>query len=293
MNIKFIGKIGVGKTTAICNLLNLTLDGKPILDVASGRTTICDVYIKKRSKHPNAIHVESYTHEEYLAALRNYFYKPHLLSTEVARAIENMAGISEISNQEIRFPQLSKLISYCRTKVKYQKRRQSTIINEDVSDITWIKNNFNLINTGHHELFGIPKEIRLHLDFETFKDSYHWVEGSYFIDTKGLDGQTNLRSNVSMKEVYCTSFVSGLENELKQKINMNARNINNKILLILARTNEPENVNGAEGNYESGMSIKRFEFERFTKGVINPKNIIIYDNSVESKNMFFNLLNNN
>ena len=64
INIKFIGNIGVGKTTAICRLLNLIKDNNPILDTASGRTTACDVHIWIRKDLRSSILVDQYSNTE-------------------------------------------------------------------------------------------------------------------------------------------------------------------------------------------------------------------------------------
>ena len=46
--IAFIGSIGVGKTTAICKLLGLVDEkGESILSTSSGRTTLCEVEVRR------------------------------------------------------------------------------------------------------------------------------------------------------------------------------------------------------------------------------------------------------
>ena len=45
--IAWIGSIGVGKTTAICGLMGLKDDGKPVLHTGGGRSTVCEVRIKR------------------------------------------------------------------------------------------------------------------------------------------------------------------------------------------------------------------------------------------------------
>ena len=77
-NLAFIGKIGVGKTTAICHLFNLILNQKKIikeddenreiqsvkeiLSTASGRTTICEVVI--RANNQISLEIDPYSEEE-------------------------------------------------------------------------------------------------------------------------------------------------------------------------------------------------------------------------------------
>ena len=51
-SVVFIGKVGVGKTSAICHISDLTVTGpgsprpRPVLDVGAGRTTLCEVHVR-------------------------------------------------------------------------------------------------------------------------------------------------------------------------------------------------------------------------------------------------------
>lgn len=77
-DLAFIGKVGVGKTTAICHLFNLLIEEnithridneilkipsiKEILATGSGRTTICEVVI--RTNETTRLEIEPYPEQE-------------------------------------------------------------------------------------------------------------------------------------------------------------------------------------------------------------------------------------
>jgi len=96
-NLIFIGNIGVGKITLICNILNFLLDYKPALDVGAGRTTVCDVEIKKTADYDsmNHIHVEGYSLQEFQGLLSRFFYEPGKLPSELVIALSNMIKFQE------------------------------------------------------------------------------------------------------------------------------------------------------------------------------------------------------
>ncbi len=118
----FIGRIGVGKTTAICRLFDLTLEEeKPIgrtgktlikstelLSTGAGRTTIGEVVIQPSDTSDCYFEIESYPDEqieEFIIETCTYFWhKAHSTSADVApeipaaellRAIRNLTDLRE------------------------------------------------------------------------------------------------------------------------------------------------------------------------------------------------------
>ena len=102
--VAFIGKVGVGKTTAISKLLNLIdSNGQELLQTGGGRTTICEVEICDNDNI--SIRVEPYSNNEvkkYLEEFSLYIEnkvleksttqreEPFTLSSEIERALRNM-----------------------------------------------------------------------------------------------------------------------------------------------------------------------------------------------------------
>ena len=122
-NLVFIGKIGVGKTSAICQIAGLTVYGSesrrpsPVLDVGSGRTTLCEVEIRTG---PTSIVVEPCTDAEVRAHVADFAEKllhgikdgsergvsqdDQIMSREVERAIRNMANLRRPSARRTEGP---------------------------------------------------------------------------------------------------------------------------------------------------------------------------------------------
>lgn len=134
-NLVFIGKIGVGKTTAICHLFNLFhKEEKPVgktgktvnkiselLSTGSGRTTICEVVIQPSMSKRSFLEIEPYSDDEVKEFIREvciYFWnKEHdqnsevtgLPPTELLRAIRNITDLRDSQIEGKRVDKASEL----------------------------------------------------------------------------------------------------------------------------------------------------------------------------------------
>ncbi len=134
-NLVFIGKIGVGKTTAICHLFNLLREeektvgktGKTInkiselLSTGSGRTTICEVVIQPSVSKRSFLEIEPYSDDEVKEFIREvciYFWnKEHDQNSEVTdlppaellRAIRNITDLRDSQIEGKRVDKASEL----------------------------------------------------------------------------------------------------------------------------------------------------------------------------------------
>ena len=117
-SLVFIGKVGVGKTSAICHIADLMVSKpgaprlSPVLDVGGGRTTLCEVRIRTG---PPSIVIEPCTDEEIRAHVADFADKilsatneggerdgaqdDQIMSREVERAIRNMANLRRPSGR--------------------------------------------------------------------------------------------------------------------------------------------------------------------------------------------------
>ena len=109
-SVVFIGKVGVGKTSAICHIADLVVTGparpRPVLDVGAGRTTLCEVHVRTG---PTSIVIDPCTYEEIRAHVADFADKMlgaargdgatgtaedgEIMSREVERVIRNMANL--------------------------------------------------------------------------------------------------------------------------------------------------------------------------------------------------------
>ncbi len=112
--VAFIGRIGVGKTTAICALADLrdltqkNLQKQTLLHTGTGRTTICEVEVRHGGQY--AVKVDPCTDEEmriFVSEFCDYLLRrarpdsaneendDSSISHELARALRNMTGLVE------------------------------------------------------------------------------------------------------------------------------------------------------------------------------------------------------
>lgn len=119
-NVAFMGTIGVGKTTALCAITGLKLDmssrrRRPeVLEVGSGRTTVCEVHIVQGLQY--GLRVEPRTNEEIEVEVREFAHQLIVrargswaeegseeesetdqavgTTEEIARCIRNMSGLT-------------------------------------------------------------------------------------------------------------------------------------------------------------------------------------------------------
>ena len=111
-SLVFIGKVGVGKTSAICHIADLVVTASgsprpsPVLDVGAGRTTLCEVHLRTG---PPSIVIDPCTDEEIRAHVADFADKilgatkgnreqstardGQIMSQEVERVIRNMANL--------------------------------------------------------------------------------------------------------------------------------------------------------------------------------------------------------
>ena len=144
-DLAFIGKVGAGKTTAICHLFNLLryekkiidADGvkteeqaiKEILSTGSGRTTICEVVI--RTAATSLIEIDPYDEKEVIQSIEifcvyiwkrvhpnsqespdiheNDLIKSDALPAELKRAVRNIVGLREVSRQGTQIDEANEL----------------------------------------------------------------------------------------------------------------------------------------------------------------------------------------
>jgi hypothetical protein len=189
-NFIFIGKIGSGKTTAICHLFNLigefpdTKNGRQIMKIeelfptGSGRTTICEVFVKLSDK--TYIEIDPYTEEE-LKELIEHFAEVifsratpkdsekdsqssakgvNILSEELERALRNIIDLKRksIKNQDGKEHGIDDAEDHCKKmisegkaiddfkkelfdRVNFNKRTEKKIEHDSIIDEKfWIKN---------------------------------------------------------------------------------------------------------------------------------------------------------
>jgi len=242
-NLVFIGKVGTGKTTAICNLFDLTGDferGKPprtrtepLLTTGNGRSTICEVEIARNSE--TAIEVEPLSPEEMRELLVDFkdsvFARVHPeryekptdgLGAEVDRAIRNIVALNktERDGKEVD-PAIdrasegdgSSFLDALVTAANLESRIETRVTfpgGDERAELAWLQGTFKEINVGRRAGFAIPKRIRVLLG-PSFTDDGEPAFVGHVVDTKGLDEllvRTDIDRYIDRDDALCL-FTSG------------------------------------------------------------------------------------
>lgn len=292
-NLVFIGTIGVGKTTAICSLLDL-YDGtenekKEVLATGAGATTICEVEIK----HGSTFQIEITPHsidelrkmiEMYVDSINPIPGENTIsLSTELRRAIEYMIrprnlneptlrNIQQYLNEKIQTinndSDRARLINDLIENGKIENRTETTFFNQtQIDNYKWLRETFIKLNNGRLETASIPKKISITLVNSKIKNK--------IIDTKGIDSlNSNNGSMPYLREdlekhiknpdnilIYCSSFLAAPDNDIIESIkyyyNQNQEISKRILLLVIPKWKQPNDVQGAEEQYSEGILLRR------------------------------------
>ena len=221
-NVAFVGKIGVGKTTALCRMAGLeVLKGdrpEPVLEVGAGGTTVCEVRLQHGSDY--GFHVEPMDadafHREVLE-FATFLTRPseeespeqseghqdaHGTSKEIERVIRNMSGLTVIrrrlpDGKRERIDQAEKLAEKyddpstlageLLALIRPQQRTRHQFWYPEFSrqePLVWLKETFEQLNNGRHSEFSLPKRIDIIVPQTILGESPLSI---CLVDTKGID----------------------------------------------------------------------------------------------------------
>lgn len=250
-SISFIGKIGVGKTSAICKAAGLQYLSKnneliDILKTGAGRTTICEVRIKYAEKL--SIKIDPLPIDEIKALVRNFsefiWNKANkhvsdeeeggnLLSEELTRCIRNMLGLTiekkkdnngkwkstdkaiEFSRECSSVDEVNNLMFECLDLENRTEVELWPSQNEIKDWQIWLKDNFSKINDGKNKNITIPSAITIAGDFPLKRKEYVWE----MVDTRGVDSnihREDIRLILDTEGVFpiiCSSFVDAPDSD--------------------------------------------------------------------------------
>jgi len=234
-NLVFIGKIGVGKTTAICHLFNLFREeeksvgetGKTVnkiselLSTGAGRTTICEVVIQPSISEKSFLEIEPYSDDEVKELIKevcNYFWNKNNQNSEVSnpppaellRAIRNITDLGDLKIEGKRVDKASELAQSSESpddfvesvleRADLSRRKQTRLESphnfENVEDEKkWLRNNFSNLNLGKIDKFSLPKKIYVRVSNKLINFN-KYPRFKSIIDTRGMD-DTSDRKDLS------------------------------------------------------------------------------------------------
>lgn len=232
--VAFIGPIGIGKSTAICRLTGLEVDGKdgeprvPVLEAGAGGITICEVHLRAGPGY--GLMIEPRSEEEVRADvtdLAEYLLRGDSnliedaqlgdseaqgISKEIERAVRNMSGLkirrSKASDGKTtrkddgkdlaqRLSSVRELVVEVLARMELHKRDRRDVwydSSSGKSPLAWLKDTFEEVNNGRHPEFTLPKRIEVVLPDTLLGLSDLTIR---IIDTKGID-RTAARADLEM-----------------------------------------------------------------------------------------------
>ena len=213
--IAVIGSIGIGKSTAICQLANLTIPNATgnfdtVLEAGAGGITVCEVHLLTGAEYE--IRIDSSTEEEIRKHVDDFAGvllkadESQGISKEIERALRNMSGLTsykkEVAGKKIRIDKAKELVEEqfkgkeqrdlvieIMTRMELHKRDTRSIAynnNTGKQPLKWLKESFEAINNGRHSDFTLPKRIEVVIKGALLEHNECSVR---IIDTKGIDNQ--------------------------------------------------------------------------------------------------------
>jgi len=217
LKLAFIGPVGVGKTTLICDLLGLhvrdTHEGesvlRKVLTTASGRTTTCEVQLLIRDEA--RIDVTYHSQEDFRAMVEEFAWhqwklagKPldedvEFLATEVQKALRNLLGLKKDAAQKLAqtFGAFPDFFAELLKRYAAQDRTQTDLPYRGPAENTlaWVADNFKKLNLGNLPGFSLPRSIAISLP-RTLLHIPADFQVDCVVDTKGLEHAGNPREDI-------------------------------------------------------------------------------------------------
>lgn len=249
--VAFIGSIGIGKSTAICRLAGLEVDGKegeprvPVLEAGAGGITVCEVHLRTGPQY--GLMIEPRSEDEIRADVTDFAEyllqgsanqgedaagsesESQGISKEIERAIRNMSAFKvrrekaadgkltrkdEAKELAQRLSSVRELVVEVLARMEMHKRdRRDTWYDSSSgkTPLNWLKDTFEEVNNGRHPDFTLPKRIEVVVPQALLGMQDLTVR---IIDTKGID-RTAARADleVHLDEPHTTAVLcSGFNN---------------------------------------------------------------------------------
>ncbi|WP_067521924.1 hypothetical protein [Endozoicomonas ascidiicola] len=283
--IAFMGRVGVGKTSALCHLLGLQTPKGEVLNTGSGRTTVCEVELRFGSEPKiEAVPATAETIHAYLEEFTQYLafkqgdsaegsgagVRP---SSEIERALRNMLNLpvkltktpagkvlttDHAADLLVESGDARRFMVALQSRINLEARQQTRFAPalEDQSKLLdWIKTTFSALNNGLNASASLPEKIIITLNLPFFAD----LPGDLcLLDTKGIDDTAN-RADLAEKmnsrrtlNVLCTGFNDAPDKATQSLLELAVKGGQSKyladetLLLVLDRPGDAENVIGVD-----------------------------------------------
>jgi len=253
----FIGKIGAGKTSAICRAVGLQTLSKDneiidLLKTGAGRVTVCEVRIEYEAKFcikvaplpPDDVRRVVRHFAEFIWAKANKHVSDedeggNLLSEELTRCIRNMLGLNiEKRKDADKWRSTDKALELCRNCSSVDEvdelmfncldleRRTQTELWPSPEQAEawkdWLKATFAQVNDGKNGRVSIPSLITICGPFPLQRATQTWS----ITDTRGIDSyihREDLRSILDTPGIFpvvCSTFVDAPDADCRSFIDL-------------------------------------------------------------------------
>jgi transcriptional regulator with XRE-family HTH domain len=286
--LAFVGPIGVGKSTAISHAAGLVLPARDVglmercaLEVAGGRTTLCEVQVKRTQGSRTGLVIEPQTEEELhtligdlCAGLMPDLNSPQSedqrrgVPTEVETALRNMVGLvrkSASGGDKKRVDPLKDLAGKARSRdelrgelsarMNLPRRTRVELWYEGLpgkGELEWLKKTFSDVNRGRIEDVPLPRRIDVLVPHSVVESPFEVT----IVDTKGVDDAgAAIRPDIEQRlsdprgiSVLCSSFMDA-PNAVAQQLLMHMRDVGETaalreriVVLVLAQNQQALDV---------------------------------------------------
>lgn len=205
-SLAFVGAVGIGKTTALSLLTDLTIVGKggqsqPVFPATGGRTTTSEVQIRKAPAY--GIAVEPMTSDEVRLLLVEMVQAiaegKGGVSSELDRAIRNMADLKKTRDPkdikalldpvkdmlEAAGQNQDDVTEDIFNRMRLSERTETQLIMSETNEdgLRWLSENITKINYGQHQRFSLPQRVVVFVPPGVVRSSKYDLS---IIDTKGI-----------------------------------------------------------------------------------------------------------
>jgi len=296
---------------------NVSKTPKELLSTGSGKTTICEVIIKAAEK--TYIEIEPYTVDEmeslilefcdYIADKDNpQSDQKIIISTEIQRAIRNIIKMNfhnkaiydgvknkpkriDTAKENLDFFGFDEFKKLALNNAHLESRTRNKIeFDNQKNEQEWIKNTFAAINNVEFEEFAIPRKIYLYVSYNVLSGS-NLSQFDSVVDTKGLDEnpiRKDLQKYIDNQDTIClfvTPFNDAPEANVRNLIGYHltskSKDFHHRfVTLVLPHKNQPEQVSGCDGDWDTGIQIRKEEVQATFRNLnldFFLENILFYD----------------
>jgi hypothetical protein len=286
--VVMIGRIAVGKTTALCFLLELLKTGAKavgdvVLHASGGRTTLCEVQVRPSDRFAIIVEPRSDSEvyrlaSEICANAQNQLLGQNdegalAVSKEVDKALRNMTGFQrqtkKVDGKVIQVDPIVELLRSGRTVQEvtaefsqnlelWKRTERAVVVDASTADgRQWLSEMSRDINLGKDPRFSLPQRVIVEVPKDELPKEMRQLS---FLDTKGID-DTVVRPDIKLHfdnprtvVVLCSGFPEAPGSQVLELIDLTTKTIGPRdvgarfLVLVLPQGDEALRIEDDAGN---------------------------------------------